>query len=180
MGRHNKSNLNPKGFLSYSWQIIMPFALLISIIGNGQNTEKIFLSGTGSDNTVNWQFFCTGGMNANAWSPIAVPSCWELQGFGKYDYGFAKDSLRGKEQGLYRHHFNVPVSCKGKVVNIVFEGVMTDAEVKVNGKSAGATHQGAFYAFKYDITKLLKPGKVNLLEVKVAKHSSNTLSLIHI
>ena len=101
-------------------------------------------------------------MNANKWTTIAVPSCWELQGFGKYDYGFAKDSVRGKEKGLYKHNFNVPATWKGKVINIVFEGVMTDAEVKVNGKSAGDIHQGAFYAFKYDITNLLKYGEKNL------------------
>lgn len=138
-----------------------------------QQTEKVYLSGTGSDDTKQWQFMCTGGMNANKWTTIAVPSCWELQGFGKYDYGFAKDSVRGKEKGLYKHTFNVPASWKNKVINIVFEGVMTDAEVKVNGKSAGPIHQGAFYAFKYDITKLLQYGKENLLEVTVAKHSTN-------
>ena len=149
------------------------FVLLSPIFSLSQQTEKVYLSGTGSDQTVQWDFFCTGGMNANKWTKIAVPSCWELQGFGKYDYGFAKDGVRGKEKGLYKHRFTVPANWKGKVINIVFEGVMTDAEVKVNGKSAGEVHQGAFYAFKYDISKLLKYGKENLLEVTVAKHSSN-------
>ena len=116
---------------------------------------------------------CTGCMNANKWTTIAVPSCWELQGFGKYDYGFAKDSVRGKEKGLYKYSFNVPAAWEGKVINIVFEGAMTDAEVKINGQSAGETHQGAFYAFKYEITNLLKYGEKNLLEVTVAKHSAN-------
>lgn len=138
-----------------------------------QQTEKVYLSGTGSDQTVQWDFFCTGGMNANKWAKIAVPSCWELQGFGKYDYGFAKDSVRGKEKGFYKHRFNAPATWKGKVINLVFEGVMTDAEVMVNGKSAGEVHQGAFYAFRYDISKLLKYGKENVLEVTVAKHSAN-------
>ena len=147
--------------------------LFVPLFSYSQQTEKVYLSGTGSDQTVQWDFFCTGGMNANKWTTIAVPSCWELQGFGKYDYGFAKDSVRGKEKGLYKHRFNVPANWKGKVINLVFEGVMTDAEVKVNGKSAGEVHQGAFYAFKYDVSKLLNYGKENLLEVTVAKHSSN-------
>ncbi len=34
-------------------------------------------------------------------------------------------------------------------------------------------HQGAFYRFKYDISKLLKYGRSNVLEVDVDKHSSN-------
>ncbi|MCH5687094.1 hypothetical protein LWM68_24175 [Niabella sp. W65] len=67
----------------------------------------------------------------------------------------------------------MPASWKGKNINIVFEGVMTDAEVKINGRLAGAKHQGAFYAFKYNISQLLNYGKENLLEVKVDKHSSN-------
>lgn len=140
---------------------------------SAQQTEKIYLSGTGADNTVNWEFFCTAGMNSGKWTTIPVPSCWELQGFGKYDYGFAKDSIRGKEKGLYKYKFNAPASWKGKVVKIVFEGSMTDTEVKINGKRAGEIHQGAFYAFKYDITSLLKSGKDNLLEVTVSKHSAN-------
>ncbi|SHN13778.1 glycoside hydrolase family 2 TIM barrel-domain containing protein [Chitinophaga sp. CF418] len=149
--------------------------VLITFIytASAQSTEISYLSGTGGDHTVNWQFYCTGGSQSGKWTTIPVPSCWELQGFGKYDYGFAKDSLRGKESGLYRHPFQVPASWKGKMVNIVFEGAMTDATVKINGQSAGPIHQGAFYTFKYDISALLKYGSRNLLEVTVAKHSAN-------
>jgi beta-galactosidase/beta-glucuronidase len=149
------------------------FGFLFSNNLFSQQTEKIYLSGTGNDNTKNWEFFCTAGMNSGKWTTIPVPSCWELQGFGKYDYGFAKDSVRGKEKGLYKYSFNVPSAWKNKIVKIVFEGSMTDTEVKINGKSAGEIHQGAFYAFKHDITRLLKFGEKNLLEVTVAKHSSN-------
>ncbi|MES2447403.1 MAG: glycoside hydrolase family 2 TIM barrel-domain containing protein [Bacteroidota bacterium] len=141
-------------------------------LSKAQQTEKIYLSGTGNDQTVNWDFFVTGGMNANKWSTIPVPSNWELQGFGKYNYGFDKDSLRGKEIGFYKHKFTVPSDWKSKKINIVFEGSMTDTEVKINGKLAGSIHEGSFYVFKYDISKLLKSGE-NLLEVKVAKHSAN-------
>ncbi|HWI90087.1 MAG TPA: glycoside hydrolase family 2 TIM barrel-domain containing protein [Flavisolibacter sp.] len=149
------------------------FLFCIAIKINAQQTETQYLSGTGSDKTVNWQFYCTGGMNSGKWTTIPVPSCWELQSFGKYDYGYAKDNERGKEQGLYKCEFAVPSSWKGKTIKLVFEGVMTDTEVKVNGKSAGPIHQGAFYAFKYDISSLLNYGSRNLLEVTVSKHSAN-------
>ncbi|QHV99971.1 glycoside hydrolase family 2 TIM barrel-domain containing protein [Spirosoma endbachense] len=138
-----------------------------------QQTEKRYLSGTGNDNTVNWQFYCTAGQNSGKWTTIPVPSNWELQGFGKYNYGFAKDSARGKEQGLYKHEFQVPASWKGKRINLVFEGAMTDTDVKINGKSAGQTHQGSYYAFKYDVSALLNYGSGNLLEATVSKHSAN-------
>ncbi len=149
------------------------FLLFTFYLAKAQQTEIQYLSGTGSNDMKQWQFYCTAGMNAGKWTTIGVPSCWELQGFGKYDYGFAKDSVRGKEKGLYKYEFMVSPAWKNKQINLVFEGVMTDAEVKVNGQSAGAIHQGAFYSFKYDITALLKYDAKNLLEVTVAKHSAN-------
>ena len=147
--------------------------ILFSVQVQAQETERVYLSGKGPDDAVAWDFMCTGGMNAGKWTSIPVPSCWELQGFGKYDYGFAKDSVKGKEKGLYKKKFNVPAAWKGKAINIVFEGVMTDAEVKINGQLAGPIHQGAFYVFRYDVSKYLKYGKENLLEVAVSKHSAN-------
>jgi hypothetical protein len=57
---------------------------------------------------------------------------------------------------------------------MVFEGVKTDAEVTLNGKSAGPKHQGGFYRFQYDVTDLLnETEKENVLEVTVSKASSN-------
>lgn len=145
----------------------------IAINLSAQETQIQYLSGTGSDHTVTWQFYCTDGMNSGKWTTIPVPSCWELQGFGKYNYGLDKDNVRGKEQGLYKYEFTVPASWKNKTIHLVFEGVMTDADVKINGQSAGPIHQGAFYAFKYDISSQLHSGSKNLLEVTVSKHSAN-------
>lgn len=138
-----------------------------------QQTEKLYLSGTGNDQTVNWDFFCTAGANSGKWTTIPVPSNWELQGFGQYNYGFNKEANKGKEQGLYKYNFKVPADWKNRKINIVFEGSMTDTEVKINGKLAGEIHQGSFYVFRYDISKLIKIGSDNLLEVKVSKHSAN-------
>lgn len=146
---------------------------LLSIHSYSQQTEYFYLSGIDNEHTVNWEFFCTEGRNSGKWTTIPVPSNWELQSFGKYNYGHDKDSVRGKEKGLYKYRFSVPSSWKNKAIQIVFEGSMTDTEVKINGKSAGTVHQGAFYRFKYNITSLLEFDKENLLEVTVAKHSAN-------
>jgi len=157
----------------YLFHTIFPCCIFITTVIYGQHTEIIYLSGTGYDHTVQWQFFCTDGRNSGKWTTIPVPSNWELQGFGSYNYGLDKDSLRGKEKGFYKYVFNVPESWKYKKVNIVFEGSMTDTEVKINNQPAGPIHQGAFYCFRYDISSLLHFGKSNLLEVNVAKHSEN-------
>jgi hypothetical protein len=150
--------------------------LLIKLSSSVFSQETIikYLSGTGKDNTVNWQFFCTDGRNSGKWTTIPVPSNWELQGFGKYNYGHDKDTVRGYEKGLYKFKFIVPAILSQKIVNIVFDGSMTDTEVKINGNLAGPVHQGSFYRFSYDITKLIHFGKSNLLEVIVSKHSANT------
>ncbi|WP_345953448.1 glycoside hydrolase family 2 TIM barrel-domain containing protein [Mucilaginibacter sp. PAMB04168] len=154
---------------------ILFFCLLFStgLNAHAQQTQKMYLSGTGSDHTVNWQFYCSAGRNSDKWTTIPVPSNWELQGFGKYNYGWAKDTARGKEVGHYKYRFKVPASFKGKTIQIVFEGAMTDTEVKINGKSAGPVHQGSYYAFKYDISSLINYNGDNLLEATVAKHSAN-------
>ena len=52
-------------------------------------TERQYLSGHGCDDTVEWDFFCTDGRNSGRWTKIGVPSCWELQGFGTYQYGIS-------------------------------------------------------------------------------------------
>lgn len=139
----------------------------------GQETEIKYLSGTGSDYTVDWEFSVSDGRKSGEWSTIPVPSNWEQYGFGTYNYGHATDEERGKEVGLYKYEFKVPSNWKSKKVKIVFEGSMTDTEVKINGVLAGEVHQGAFYRFDYDISELVAFGESNLLEVKVAKHSQN-------
>jgi hypothetical protein len=134
-------------------------------------TEIVYLSGQGPATAVPWEFFCTKGRQSGVWTNIAVPSNWELQGFGNYNYGH--DVPKHDEQGLYRNRFAAPESWRGKRVRLVFDGVMTDTEVKINGQSAGPVHQGGFYRFRYDITALLKLGTENLLEVTVSKVSAD-------
>ncbi len=51
---------------------------------------------------------------------------------------------------------------------------MTDTRVTINGQPAGPLHQGGYYAFKYDITSLLKPaGQKNEIQVDVDDDSMN-------
>lgn len=138
--------------------------------------ERIYLSGTGTDYTRTWEFYCSKGQNSGKWKSIEVPSCWELQGFGEYTYGryyTIKGAKPSDETGIYRYRFLTPDCGKNDRIKLFFDGVMTDAEVRVNGNPAGQIHQGAFYRFSYDITSLLKAEGENLLEVKVAKQSAN-------
>lgn len=143
-------------------------------------TERKYLSGRGCDDMVQWDFMCTGGNNSGKWTKIGVPSCWELQGFGTFQYGmkfYGKAFPEGiaNEKGMYKYEFELPDEWNDKQIELVFEAVMTDAEVKINGRKAGSMHQGAFYRFVYDVTDrvFLGKGKKNVLEVTVSKESTN-------
>ena len=143
-------------------------------------TEVLPLSGMGEANEapVYWDFRLDAGRGAGEWKRIVVPSCWEQQGFGAYYYGTQgrgkpdDDPVIPKETGTYRRSFEAPDSWREREIHIVFEAAMTDTTVFVNGQQAGDTHQGGFYRFSYDITRLVKPGR-NDLEVRVAKESAN-------
>jgi hypothetical protein len=143
-------------------------------------TEVLPLSGMGNDGDtpVYWDFRLDSGRGAGEWRRILVPSCWEQQGFGAYYYGTQgrgkpdDDPIIPKETGTYRRRFEIPAAWREREIHIVFEAAMTDTTVFVNGQQAGDTHQGGFYRFSYDITKLLKAG-TNSLEVRVSKESAN-------
>jgi hypothetical protein len=145
--------------------------ILICFKASAQDTQIQYLSGTDKDHTVDWDFYINTGQRSGTWSKIAVPSNWEQQGFGTYNY--FKDYKNPEETGIYKYHFNVAKSNAEKNVFIVFEASMTDTKVMINGKQAGEVHQGGFYRFKYNITHLLNFGGDNLLEVTVSKKSAN-------
>src|SRR5687768_15473286 len=143
-------------------------------------TEILPLSGMGEANEapVHWDFRLDAGRGAGEWKRIVVPSCWEQQGFGAYYYGTQgrgkpdDDPVIPKETGTYKRSFEVPASWRNRDVILVFEAVMTDTAVTINGKSAGPVHQGGFYRFSYDITRLVRSG-TNDIEVRVSKESAN-------
>jgi len=159
--------------------VIFTAAMVMIFSGTRAQEKQIqYLSGTANNQTKTWDFYCAAGRNSGKWTTIQVPSCWEQQGFGTYNYGrdyktYGSNFRFADEKGMYKYSFTVPKSWIGKVVSIVFEGSMTDTEVKINGVSAGGKHRGAFYEFKYDISDKIKFGSANVLEVTVSKMSDD-------
>lgn len=89
------------------------------------------------------------------WEVVQVPHTWQLR---MHDY---------LGRAIYRRELLVPAAWKGQSIRIEFEAVYHTAEVTLNGVKAGE-HQGMGYtAFTVDLTKLVKPGQVNTLEVTV-------------
>ncbi len=150
---------------------LLALALAAAPAAGAVESERLYLSGTGHGDAVEWEFFCTEGRNSGVWTTIPVPSQWELEGFGRYNYGH--DEKKSREEGRYRYRFRVPAEWRDRRVELVFEGVMTDTRVEVNGTPAGPEHRGGFYRFRYDVGELLRFGGDNLLTVRVRKHSAD-------
>ena len=88
--------------------------------------------------------------------PFAVESA--LSGVGKT---VGKDSVL-----WYKHHITIPANMKNKEVLLHFGAVDWQAEVFVNGKSAGK-HEGGFDPFTFNISSLLKKSGTQEIKVRV-------------
>ena len=143
-------------------------------------TERQYLSGHGCDDMVEWDFLCSDGRNSGKWTKIGVPSCWELQGFGTYQYGmrfYGKATPEGiaNEVGKYKHEFTLPKEWEGRQIMLVFEAAFTELRATINGRKAGnGTYQGGFTRHTIDVSDRIFFGqKKNRLEVEVLKESTN-------
>lgn len=160
--------------------LLATFMPSAAIAASDIQTHRQYLSGTGCDDMVQWDFMCTDGLNSGKWTKIGVPSCWECQGFGTFQYGmkfYGKPNPEGiaKEEGKYKYTFNLPAEWEGRQIWLVFEASMTDTYVEINGRKAGSKHQGGFYRFQYDVSDRVFFGKKsNRIEVTVSKESENT------
>jgi beta-mannosidase len=88
------------------------------------------------------------------WRSISVPSNWFLQG----------QDLSGV--AWYRRHFQIDRSLKGKVIQLVFDGVDYTGDVWLNGHYLGF-HEGYFQPFRFVVSEQLNYGSDNILAVKV-------------
>ncbi|MBE2230070.1 MAG: DUF4981 domain-containing protein [Chitinophagaceae bacterium] len=112
-------------------------------------------------------------LDTRQWKDIAVPSNWELQGFGipiytNITYPFPKNPpFVGPDNpvGTYRKEFTLPESWSDKEIILHFGSISGCAFVYVNGQKAGMS-KVAKTAAEFNITPYLKPGK-NLLAVQV-------------
>ena len=161
--------------------ILLLLHFIIVTCSYAQETERLYLSGHGCDDTVQWDFFCSDGRNSGQWTKIGVPSCWELQGFGTYQYGmrfYGKATAEGiaDETGKYKTEFTLPQAWQGRQIQLVFEAVFTEARVTINGRKAGdGTYQGGFTRHTIDVSdRVFFGNKKNRLEVEVLKESTNS------
>lgn len=57
---------------------LVSIAAILACLGlSAAETQTLYLSGTGSDSTVDWEFFCTAGRGSGKWTTIPVPAGWK-------------------------------------------------------------------------------------------------------
>ena len=160
---------------------VMLGLVFLPVLAQAQvETHRQYLSGHGCDDMVEWDFLCSDGRNSGKWTKIGVPSCWELQGFGTYQYGmrfYGKATPEGiaDETGKYKTEFTLPQEWAGRQIQLVFEAAFTEIRVQINGRKAGdGTYQGGFTRHTIDVSDRVFFGtKKNRLEVEVLKESTN-------
>jgi beta-galactosidase len=102
------------------------------------------------------------------WRTLNLPHDWSIEG------QFSKDNPASPEGGAlpggigwYRKTFTVPVTSKGKLVYIDFDGVYQKSDVWINGHHLGFRPNG-YISFRYELTPYLNYGaKANVIAVKV-------------
>lgn len=113
-----------------------------------------------------WEFRSDKKGTGPAWEKVTVPHTWNATD------GMTPEYYRGT--GEYRYHLKVMPEMLKKRAFLRFEAVSQVADVFVNGTKVGS-HKGAFNAFCFEITPLLKKGN-NLLEVKVSNRPDNDIA----
>lgn len=117
------------------------------------------------------------------WDDVAVPSMWQLNGYGKgphytnVNFPIPVDPpnvpFDDNETGSYVKKFTVPESLQGSQLRLRFEGVDSAFHVWINGKEIGY-HQGSRNPSEFEITSAVDEGGENTLAVRVYQWSDAT------
>jgi len=117
----------------------------------------------------------------SGWGDLAVPSCWQMHGFGKphytnVQYPFPVDPPRVPTEnptGSYRREFWLAEEfLAGRRLVLRFEGVDSAFNVWINGKEVGFS-KGSRLPAEFDITAHAKPGR-NVIAVRVMQWSDGS------
>ena len=120
-------------------------------------------------------------LDDNEWATLAVPSHWQLGGYGhpiytntKYPFPVDPPPLPDENPtGDYRRTFSVPQEWDNQGVVLRFDGVDSCAKVWLNGTELGVI-AGSRLPAEFDVSAIVRRGASNLLSVRVHQWSSGT------
>ena len=108
------------------------------------------------------------GLDDAQWRQLDLPHDWSIEGEFSENApsGTGGGALPGG-LGWYRKRFTVPMTSKGKLVFVEFDGVYRNSEVWINGHYLGKRPYG-YISFAYELTPhLIYGGGPNVIAVKV-------------
>lgn len=155
------------------------------------NQKRLSLHG---DWTFNWvenadqrpTGFFRPGFDASAWGTMPVPGNWELNGYGdpqyvNVGYPWRNDFANNPPEvptaknhvGSYLRTFHIPADWAGEEIIAHLGSVTSNVYLWVNGKFAGYSEDSKLEP-EFDITKLVTPGRDNLIAMQVFRWSDGT------
>lgn len=101
------------------------------------------------------------------WRKLNLPHDWAVEGdFSENNPAGSGGGALPGGVGWYRKTFKADKNLIGKKTFIDFDGVYSNSEVWINGKSLGARPYG-YISFRYDLTKYIKFDDDNVIAVRV-------------
>ncbi|AQQ09033.1 Beta-galactosidase [Sedimentisphaera cyanobacteriorum] len=170
---------------------IVPFTSMQEALGLEEEESERYISLNGI-----WKFklsespesspkgFFKPDFSVEGWDEIEVPSCWQMQGFGKPIYTNVRYPFEKKPPfieprydntntaGSYRRTFNLPADWSSKRIVVHFGGVNSAFYLWVNGEKVGYS-QGSWTPAEFDITDYVHSGE-NTLAAQVFRWSDGS------
>lgn len=100
------------------------------------------------------------------WQSVTIPHDWAISGPTITDGDGDTGKLPWKGEAWYRRLLDVPAGYSGKTVYLVFDGIMSNPEIYVNGQLAAKWDYG-YNSFYIDVTKFLQANGKNVLAIHV-------------
>ncbi|MBN2349581.1 MAG: DUF4982 domain-containing protein [Bacteroidales bacterium] len=145
--------------------LLVLFCFLMIPLHAQKNNKQLF--------DYNWKFVLGDPKDAQQpdfsdanWRVLDLPHDWSIE--GKVDENAPTGGSGGflpTGTGWYRKHFKIPVSARGKIISIEFDGVYMNSDVWINGQHLGKRPYG-YISFYYDLTPYLKE-EDNVIAVRV-------------
>ncbi len=103
--------------------------------------------------------------NDSLWESVDLPHDWAISGpFDSPESAGHTGKLPWKGEGWYRKTFELPADANDKQFQLLFDGIMANPTIYVNGEKVGSWRYG-YNSFWVDATKAVKFGEKNILTI---------------
>ncbi|MGL1959429.1 MAG: DUF4982 domain-containing protein [Colwellia sp.] len=102
------------------------------------------------------------------WQPVTLPHDWAIEGPFDAKVSGEQGKLPWQGEGWYKKSFSLsPQQLSNKRIIFLFDGIMANPKVYINGQKAGSWHYG-YNSFWLDVTNLLRSDQENQIAVHVS------------